>query len=38
MNIGERLGKTIGALPQTPQGNSVPLTLTALSLCDSWDV
>ena len=38
MNIGERLGETIGALPQTPQGNSVPLTLTTLSLCDSWDV
>ena len=38
MNIGERLGETIGALLQTPQGNLVPLTLTTLSLCDSWDV
>ena len=29
-------GVTIGALPQTPQGNPVPLTLTTLSLRDSW--
>ena len=31
------MGVTIGALPQTPQGNPVPLTLTTLSLRDSWE-
>jgi hypothetical protein len=37
MGVGRETGGYVGALPRTPQGNDVPLTLSTLSLRDSWE-